>query len=303
MISIIVPVYNAENYISRCYVSIVNQDFADWELIFINDGSIDKSKQICSELASKDQRITLINQDNQGASFARRVGIEHAKGDYLVFIDCDDIVESNYLSSLYQTITTMQTNIAVCGITKHQEEEHPIIPKPTKPIILDEAELMSRFFRYEFWGYVDKIYKKNVFNDIYFPSYTINEDYVVMLQLFNKERKIAYVDAPLYHYIIHPNSLSHQKISKRAFDEFYNKIWAYEYCKKTLPSYIKQAEAQVAESCIKLIRMVTNNPSGKIYRKEGCEMKSFLKRHMFSILMNNHLLLGLKFYAIKYALI
>lgn len=304
MISIIVPVYNAEKYITRCYISIVNQDFADWELIFINDGSNDNSKQICSELASKDQRIMLINQQNQGASIARRVGIDHAKGDFLIFIDCDDIVEENYLSILFNAIQSKHTKIAACGITKHPEEESPVIPQSIDPVILEEKELFSRFFKYEFWGYVDKIYHKSVFEDIYFPTHTINEDYVVMLQLFQKEKEIAYVNTPLYHYLIHPNSLSHQKISMRAMDEYYNKLWAYNFCTVKLGKYIKHAEAQLTESCIKLLAMIDKSNSNKdIYSQIKKEMKSFLKNHSFSILCNKQLLLGLKVNAIKYMLL
>lgn len=299
MISIIVPIYNAEKYIQRCVECVLSQDFENWELILVNDGSTDQSKIICEKFAQNEPRIHVFSQENKGASVARKAGIDHAKGDYLTFIDCDDIVEKNYLSTLYNAIQTKQTRIAACGVTKHPEDECPVIQQPVAPVILEEKELFSRFFKYEFWGYVDKIYHKSVFDGIHFPTHTINEDYVVMLQLFQKEQRIAYVETPLYHYLIHPNSLSHQKISKRAFDEYHNKIWAYHYCTANLPQYKKQAEAQVAESCIKLIRMIKASDSAHSYSTEYHLMKSFLSDHLISILASNHLVFGLKIMALK----
>lgn len=298
MISIIIPIYNAEKYIQRCIECVLSQDYKNWELILVNDGSTDHSKTICEKIAENEHRIQVICQENKGASVARRVGIEHAQGEFLVFIDCDDLVEKNYLSTLFHAIQTKQTKIAACGVTKHPEEESPVIPQPAAPVILEEKELFSRFFRYEFWGYVDKIYHKSVFEDIHFPTHTINEDYVVMLQLFQKEHRIAYVETPLYHYLIHPNSLSHQKISKRAFDEYHNKIWAYHYCTEKLPQYKKQAEAQVAESCIKLIRMIKSSNIPMEYNNILNEMRNFLRQHMFSLITNKHLIKGLKIMAL-----
>lgn len=301
LISIIVPIYNAEKYIKRCFECISEQSFENWELILINDGSTDKSLEICQELISKEKRVTLINQKNQGASIARRVGINQARGKYLIFIDCDDLVETNYISTLLNAVLEKQTNIAACGIAKHYETVSVHIPTPERPVLLEQKELFSRFFKYEFWGYVDKIYKREVFDGVYFPKHTINEDYVVMLQLFQKEGKIAYVKTPLYHYLIHPNSLSHQKISKRAIDEYYNKLWAYNFCKNHLEDYQRQAEAQTAETCIKLIAMIKESHS-KEFLNVKKEMKSFLRNHFLSILTNDYLLFGLKLNAIKYSL-
>lgn len=300
MISVIVPIYNAEKYILRCIECIAKQDYQDWELLLIDDGSKDHSGVLCEEAANKDSRIKVIHQENQGASIARRVGIENSKGEYLVFMDCDDLIEHNFISSLYQAITEQGTEIAACKVAKHPENETISIEKVLPSKILKEKELFQRFFKYEFWGYVDKIYQREVFTDIYFPKYTINEDYVVMLQLFTRYKEIAYIDTPLYHYLIHENSLSHQAISNRAFDEYYNKLWAYEFCKSNNKEYIKQADAQLVESCIKLCRGVQDCGSTTLRQmKPYKEMMDFMKRNIVNILRNPHLLLGLKYMALR----
>ena len=299
MITIIVPVYNAEMYIKRCAASVEAQNYTDWELIFVNDGSKDQSGRICEELADKDPRIHVIHQENQGASAARRNGIKQAQGEYLAFIDCDDTVEPTYISVMYEALQEKHTQIAACNMIRHREGEtiaSPVVPLPT---LIKEKELFKRFFRYEFWGFPGKIYHKSVFQDIHIPDYTINEDYVVMLQIFHKQKEMAFVDAPLYHYISHDESLSHQPISNRAMEEYYNKVWAYDYCVKNLPTYTPHAEAQVTETCIKLLRMIREGKKKQEFQTEYTAMRSFLKSHLWSLLTNQHLLLGLKVMAIK----
>jgi Glycosyltransferases involved in cell wall biogenesis len=105
-ISIIVPVYNVEGLLIQCIESILNQTFQSFELILINDGSKDKSGEICEKYAANDSRIVYVNQNNQGVSSARNNGIEVSSGKWICFIDSDDLVGVNYLSNLYNAVTT-----------------------------------------------------------------------------------------------------------------------------------------------------------------------------------------------------
>lgn len=113
-ISVIVPVYQAENYLRKCVESILNQSFADFELILVDDGSPDKSPIMCDEYRQQDSRVRVIHQENGGVSAARNTGIYNAAGDYLVFIDSDDYVSSFYLEELYKGCTK-GADIAICG--------------------------------------------------------------------------------------------------------------------------------------------------------------------------------------------
>lgn len=299
MISIIVPVYNSEKYLKRCIESILSQTYKDWELILVNDGSSDKSGVICELYVKLDSRIHCFNQKNTGASIARRNGIRYSKGEYISFMDSDDYIDPLYLETLFDASIEHHAYISACDIYKHKENVKIEYCNNQHGTILKERELFNRFFNYDFWGFPGKIYHKSVFKDVYIPPYTLNEDYVVMLQIFNKYKRMAFVDSPLYHYMIHENSLSNQKISKRALDEYYNKAWAYDYSQKHMTNYIKQTEAQLTETCIKLIRMIKE--SGKIdeFNYEYSEMKHFLRSHFCSILTNKHLLAGLKIMTLK----
>lgn len=300
MISIIVPVYNSEKYIPRCIDSIKNQLYKNWELILVDDGSSDNSGIICDTYTKQDSRIHCIHQENAGASIARKSGIEHSKGEYLTFVDSDDFIEPLFLNSLYDALEGQKVLISACNCSKHKENEERIHKEIARTTILEEEDIFSRFFNYEFWGFWGKLYHRKVFEGIYIPPYTLNEDYVVMLQIFNKYKRMAFIDSPLYHYIIHENSLSNQKISKRALDEYYNKAWTYDYSQKHMTNYYKQTEAQLTESCIKLIKMIKESGRIEEFNHEYSEMKHFLRSHLCSILSNKHLLTGLKIMTIKY---
>ena len=189
--------------------------------------------------------------------------------------------------------------IAACDQIKHQEGTELIVDKSGKVMLLDEKPIHDRFFNYQFWGLGGKIYHKSVFEGVYFPEYTINEDYVVMAQLFNLQKQMAYVPMGLYHYMTHGDSLSHQKLSKRMFDEYYNKLWVRDFYAEKNPRYLKNAEAQLTETCIKLIRCVSMEDKEKNYQKEKGDMQAYLRSNLFSIMYNPFLKMGLKFMVLK----
>lgn len=300
MISIIIPVYNSNQYLSRCVGCVTNQTVKDWELILIDDGSTDGSEKICDEYARNDERVKVYHQHNQGASLARKRGIELSQGEWLTFVDSDDIVEDDYLERLYKAMNQYGTKIAACDQVKHKEGTDLIVDKSGKVMLIDDKAMHDRFFKYQFWGFGGKIYHKSVFEGIYFPEYTINEDYVVMAQLFDRYKQMAYVPMGLYHYMVHGESLSHQRLSMRMFDEYYNKLWVRDFYEKENPKYLRQSEAQLTETCIKLIRSIKKDDEKKQYQKELRMMQSYLRGSLFSILGSRYLLLGLKCMALRY---
>lgn len=289
LISIIIPVYNVEKYLRRCVKSLLEQNWKNVEIILVDDGSKDGSGVLCDELANEDSRIRVIHQENQGASLARRNGIAAAQGEYLAFVDSDDYVEPQYLQAMYDAIIRENADVAACGFVMHKEGENVPIIGAIHSVSLRQDEVMEKFFKYQFWGFCGGLYRHDAFEKLYFPEATVNEDYVVKLQLFYKIEKMAYVPVPLYHYIAHENSLSHQKLTKRAFEEFDNKMWAYEYCKKNYKHYAKHAEAQVAETCIKLLSKLRANGSVTDFDEYKREIIKFIRTNLFSLMFNRHL--------------
>lgn len=282
-ISVIIPVYNARDYLRRCLDSVLNQDFTDIEVILVDDGSTDESVGICDDYAERDSRITVYHKKNEGASLTRKYGLERAGGEYVTFVDSDDWVANDYLSKLYRLVKHYKVNVSACSNYKVRERSNEIKDCIYKSSLLPFDEIMPRFFKYEFWGFWGKIYLKSSLENLHFPIATLSEDYYVMAQLFNKERQIAYTEEPLYFYEYHENSLSHQKLSKRAFEEFDNVKAVYDYTKLSMPEYTDYALSNVVETCVKLCSMyITSSPDK--YKREYNDVRSFLKGHALNIL-------------------
>lgn len=126
LLSVIVPVYNVENYIGDCIQSLINQHYSNLDILLIDDGSEDRSSQICDEYADLDNRIRVFHQTNQGLSKARNVGLENAEGEYITFLDSDDFIDIEMYSSLMNVIKEYDVQIAACGMQVFNDGETPV---------------------------------------------------------------------------------------------------------------------------------------------------------------------------------
>lgn len=206
LVSIIVPVYNAEKYLDRCIESIVHQDYDNFELIMVDDGSADQSSRIISEWKKKDGRIHIVRKENGGQSGARNSGIECARGDYLTFIDADDSVSEDYLSYLLSLF------VPDCLVT---ECNHYVVRGDKRKAnstagdrVLNKKEAFEEVL---FHGCIDvapwgKIYKREVFNHIRFPEGRIFEDTWIFGEILNETKYVAYGSRCCYRYYINDQS-------------------------------------------------------------------------------------------------
>lgn len=282
IISIIVPIYNAEQYLNRCLDSVLAQDYKELEVILVDDGSTDDSPAICDEYAKEYDSIRVLHIPNGGASLARKKGIEVAKGEYLTFADSDDYIAQTYVSKMYALIEKYGTKISACGVKRvtpnEDENEDENVDEYENRLSFDE--LMPRFFKYEFWGLCGGLYHRSVFERLTFPKATLAEDYYVKTQMFCRERQMAVTNASLYFYEYHhPTSLSHTKISKRAFEEFDNVKAVYDYIKIHCPKYSDSALSNVVETAVKLCV----NGDRKTFRKYYAPIYQFLQEEQRNI--------------------
>ena len=284
LISIIIPIYNSVRYLQRCLDSVLAQGYTNLDVVLVDDGSTDGSGVFCDEIAIKDKRIHVIHQNNQGASIARLNGLKCAKGEYITFVDSDDWISTDYVSSLYHLIHKYKVNISCCGVYRvNKGKEFNIDNNKSESQLLSFKELMPRFFKYEFWGFPGKLYLRSIFDNILFPKATLSEDYFVMTQLFTKEKQMAYTEAHLYCYEYHENSLSHQKLSKQAFEEFENVKTVYCYTCLYLPEYSDFALSNVVETCVKIFSLAKSDFDNE-FEREFKEMRKFLKEHKREII-------------------
>ena len=201
-VSVVVPVYNTSLYLKECIDSLVNQTLDDIEIILINDGSTDNSLSIINEYKKKyPQKIIIISQENLGISVARNAGIKVSKGKYIGFVDSDDFVKLDMFEKLYEKIENANCDIVVCDYQKYTmiDNNYEYIDV-TKNIKKDNIyEDPSLIFNIDF-GPCNKLYKKELFNDIKFPINKKYEDLNAILKVFLEAQKISVIKSPLYIY-------------------------------------------------------------------------------------------------------
>lgn len=204
LISIIVPIYNVETYLERCVESLRTQTYANLEIILVDDGSPDGCPAICDAYAGKDIRIRVIHQENAGLSGARNAGIEIAKGEYLAFVDSDDYVTPDFIQSLYELLQETGCSIGQCRFAYVQGEPLKSEPNPSFRIYRGES-LMEQLYGPEeeatyFVVAWNKLYRRELFENIRYPLGRIHEDEATTYRLFHQGRKLAFLDRTLYGY-------------------------------------------------------------------------------------------------------
>jgi len=216
-ISVIVPVYNVEQYLSQCLDSIINQTFRDVEIICINDGSTDNSGKVLEEYAQKDDRVKILNQENQGASIARNSGLDFAKGEWICFVDSDDITHPQMLEITYNQATLNNVDIVQYKYkeftTGNINYNNSINENSLKGKVFSNSALVScKKQKYQnTFGPVGKLLSKKLIGESRFIPHLQFEDYPFVYEVLSKKPKGIYLDAELYFYRIREVSLSHIK--------------------------------------------------------------------------------------------
>lgn len=274
-ISIIVPVYMVEKYIERCILSILNQDFTNFELILVNDGSKDRSKEICEELSKKDQRIVLINKENGGLSSARNAGLKVAKGDYIGFVDSDDWIEKDMYKLLYQNIVKHNADISVCKYKVEKNDQIKVYQtfEPTDVKILNSKTAMDNLLygkEIDLTQFAcDKLYKRELFNDIIYPEGMIYEDVATTYRLIDKASKIIFLNCTKYHYTHNLDSISQGSFDEKQLDLIKARYQLYKFVLENYPWLSKGALSQYISANVSIIKkMLQSNKVDKdIYRE------------------------------------
>lgn len=209
MISIIIPVYNAEKYLKRCIDSILSQSFKKYEIILVNDGSTDNSLHICSSYAILYNNVLLVSQRNSGVSSARNKGLSHAMGEYVMFVDSDDYMLPGMCEMMVNKLESSNADCVICGTTETwgglwapaEDVDYGDLPAFKKDFVKHlKTELLSPPW--------NKIYKRALITKNFDTSVSFGEDLMFNLDYFNNCNKISFVtEAPFYHEKANENSL------------------------------------------------------------------------------------------------
>lgn len=225
LISIIVPVYNTSKYLEKCIDSLINQTYKNIEIIAVNDGSKDNSLEILNELAKKDSRIKVYDKPNGGLSSARNFGISKASGKYIGFIDSDDYVSIDMFKVLFDMIEENDSDISICGWYLVEGENVRKCAFNQERVLLSDDEAISMLLNHvSFDNFAcNKLFKKELFDDIKFPEGKLLEDLLTIYKLINKSNKIVVDSIPLYYYVLRENSITsnlYNQVDEEAFKVF-----------------------------------------------------------------------------------
>lgn len=213
-ISVIVPVYNVEKYIDKCMRSLISQTYSNLEIILIDDGSADKSGEICDNYVQKDGRIKVIHKKNGGVSSARNIGIQNATGEYITFVDPDDWLEPDMYEQMMSKFSA-GVDAVFCGYWENPEEETgltPILHSPTKQGVVDNEgalyECLTAMGEGYFTAVWNKLFRAEIIkkSEIIFENYAIAEDELWLTKILPKCENVCLLNTPFYHWRQSPDS-------------------------------------------------------------------------------------------------
>lgn len=238
LVSVIVPVYNVEEYVDECIYSIVSQSYSDLEILIVDDGSMDSSGKICDKWGERDSRIKVIHQQNQGLSGARNAAIDICTGEWITFVDSDDVIGQDYVKILLELAKKYKVKISQCLSEKIQYIG--VEETDTEETVIGSVQfLLSDKYQTMAWG---KIYKKELFETIRYPYGKIHEDVAVTYRLVYETGYVAYTTRKLYfNHPPRPNSIN-------ASGRFYReKLVILQFLKEQIEFYKEKQEEELTQ--------------------------------------------------------
>lgn len=285
LVSIIIPVYNVEQYIARCLDSVVSQTHKSIEILIIDDGSTDNSGIICDEYTKKDKRIRVIHKKNGGISDARNTGLAHIKGQLVTYIDPDDNVVDNYIETLYEAIRNDDCDIAIAGhITRYPNRDYTHIYKKSTVISGEEAcrdLLYDNGIDTSLWA---KIFKTDNALKHKFPKNQVFEDTAITGKLLADSARISVIAKPIYYYNRRKKSITTTSFSKEKLDLIKSTQEVTGYITNKYPALKKAAKRRQAFSYLATLSQLAETK--KVDKKIKKEIMNNLKPIRRSVLVD-----------------
>ncbi len=273
MLSVIIPVYNVQDYLARCVDSVLAQTYTDLEIILVDDGSIDESGDMCDEYATGNERIRVVHKPNGGLSDARNAGLDVARGDYVTFIDADDYVHPQFAELLMNTIATTGAQIAACTWQELNEGSTPRKVKTHKPaciIYTQEGAIKSVFYQQRLnHSACSRIFETRLFNELRFPEGALYEDLAIIYPLLKMVDKVALIKAPMYYYMHRPGSIISTMSLRRT--QVLDHLEALEQqVAVEAPQYLPAVRSRHMSACFNMLRLMPANDPKWQPTKQRC---------------------------------
>lgn len=286
LISVMIPIYNVSKYLERCLQSVIKQTYNNIEILLYDDGSTDGSEIICDKFAIENKNVTVFHFPNRGQAHGRNFLIEHAKGEYLVFVDSDDVVAPDYVEVLYNLVKKYHCKIAVSVLQTFHEGDQLIERKrkyeeelltPAKAV-----EWMNYQVKFDTWP-VCKLYHRSIFDSgIRYPEGKIFEDFAITYLLLFESDKVAYCNRATYFYLLRDNSTEGEKFSEKKMDGALEVLHSFEEHKDLLQPIIRSYQCRmVSFACHLLLKMPENYKGRDI-------IVNLLKDNRKTVLLDKH---------------
>ncbi len=301
LVSIIVPIYNSEKTLEKCIFSLQNQTYQDYELILINDGSNDSSKNICDNIAKNSNNVKVIHTSNKGVSNARNLGLKYAKGKYIQFVDADDFCELNMSETLIKKMQHSDSELIICGYYMNKPN------KMTKRGVAKDFEVKSvKSMNFLYESYMlhplwNKLYLKDRIKILFDTDISIAEDLLFNIEYMKNCNKIEIISDVLYHYNVSKKESLSKKINKNAIE--INGI-VFERMKEFYTNFFNIKENANFETINSMYYLDLKNliENYAISKEINNEEKKRKIQDIIDILENNNLLCNYNNYILYYLL-
>lgn len=292
LITIVVPVYNTEKYLSRCVQSILGQTYAKLEVILVDDGSTDACPSLCDAFATQDARVKVIHKKNGGLADARNTGIDNAAGEYIGFVDSDDYIAGDMYETLYRLMADGRADISICGRYILQEDRTMQTPRAPNALFAPQQALeLALKGKYFDVSSADKLYHRNIFSSLRFPVGKISEDVFVVHRLFEAAHVVGFTSEPKYFYDCrHQNSISRSAFTCRRLDvlDALSEIIQYARDRK-YGNILQAAKVEYTNNGLRLIKQMIE--CGISDRQIMYGITKDVRKYVFSFLLSRHALI------------
>lgn len=293
-VSIIVPVYNIEQYLNICLDSIIGQTYKNLEVLLIDDGSTDGSAQICDRYQEQDVRIKTIHKKNGGAADARNLALDICTGDYITFIDGDDYVAEDFVEQLVAIIEEQKADISICGWNNVEGERIKPFCANTKEVKAYstvsalEVLLYQEEFDSAMWP---KLYKKELFDGIRFPKGNLYEDIAIIYQLFMRAKKVGYINYAGYFYLLRESGTTLKKFTKNKMDLIDVVSEMESVILEKYPQLQRAAASRVVRANFHIYMQI---PETEEFSEERCRIENMIKSRRTMVLKDGRTKRGTK---------
>ena len=296
LVSVIVPVFNVAPYLKEALESIINQTYRKLEIIVINDGSTDGSREICDKYAEQDSRIHVIHQENRGLSVARNTGLDQSTGEVIAFLDPDDAFCPNMIEKLLEAMIEYQADIIVCSFSLHEVSGKMNKEATEKPEywLCDQKEALRSIYH----GKIDtaawnRLYKKSIWDEIRFPEGRVYEGTYTVFDIFSRADRVVITNEKLVMHRIRSGSICRTVSLKNIGDAVYSRNHYISFIEQHVPDIFSQSELQsaiqnkVASMIVQYLQCFIRNAPLK---KERSKVRTLVKNEKSNLCYCNHVI-------------